>query len=111
MEPGIPRNSVMLPVAARLQADASDAGVGLELITGPADHPRLAIRVLQSTRAPDHAEAYALDISPKSVRLHYRDFADLRTGVATMSQLLREHGRRLPCLSIRDYPDFPRRGV
>jgi len=25
--------------------------------------------------------------------------------------LLREHGRRLPCLEIRDWPDFPRRGV
>ncbi|HZL14105.1 MAG TPA: beta-N-acetylhexosaminidase, partial [Verrucomicrobiae bacterium] len=25
--------------------------------------------------------------------------------------LLREYGRRLPCLRIRDWPDFPRRGV
>jgi hexosaminidase len=31
--------------------------------------------------------------------------------VATLRQLLREYGRRLPCLAIRDYPDFGRRGV
>ena len=105
------RDSVMLPLATRLQAEASDAGVGLELITGPADHPRLAISALQSTRAPDHAEGYSLDITSQGVRLYYRQIGGLRAGIATLRQLLREHGRCLPCLSIRDYPDFPRRGV
>ena len=28
-----------------------------------------------------------------------------------MRQLLRQFGRRLPCLKIRDWPDFARRGV
>ena len=32
-------------------------------------------------------------------------------GGATLRQLLRQFGRRLPCLHIRDWPDFPRRGV
>ena len=31
--------------------------------------------------------------------------------MATLRQLLREYGRRLPCLQIRDWPDFSRRGV
>jgi hypothetical protein len=35
----------------------------------------------------------------------------LRSGVATLRQLLREHGRRLPCLSIRDHADFAHRGL
>src|SRR5581483_7091705 len=35
----------------------------------------------------------------------------LRAGIATLRQLWREFGRRLPCLNIRDWPDFSRRGV
>jgi len=35
----------------------------------------------------------------------------VRAAMATLRQLLREFGRRLPCLKIRDWPDFPRRGV
>ena len=31
--------------------------------------------------------------------------------MATMRQLLRQYGRRLPCMKIRDWPDFARRGV
>ncbi len=48
--------------------------------------------------------------------LEYNDVSDktqdgLRAGIATLRQLLREYGRRLPCLEIRDHADFPRRGV
>ena len=35
----------------------------------------------------------------------------MRAAIATMRQLLRQYGRHLPCLKIRDWPDFPRRGV
>ncbi len=101
----------MLPLANRLQSDAARAGITLELITGPVEHPQLAIRAIQSARAPDHPEGYALDVTTHGIRLHYRELGGLRAGFATLRQLLREHGQRIPCLSIRDYPDFPRRGV
>jgi len=45
------------------------------------------------------------------VRIEYRDANGLRAAGATLRQLLREFGRRLPCLKIRDWPDFARRGV
>ena len=35
----------------------------------------------------------------------------LHAASATLRQLLRQYGRRLPCLKIRDWPDFSRRGV
>jgi len=101
----------MLPIAERLQGEAVRAGAALELITGPPEHPRLAIRAIQSTRAPDHAEGYALDVTSRGIRVHYRRLPGLRAGVATLRQLIREYGRRIPCLEIRDYPDFTRRGV
>lgn len=69
------------------------------------------ILALKSNSAPSHPEGYALTIDPHGVRLEYREPKGLRAAVATLRQLLREHGRRLPCLQIRDWPDFPRRGV
>ena len=111
LDAGLPRETVLLPLAERLQSAAEDAGVELELVTGPAAHPRLAIRAIQSRAAPAHPEGYALNVESKGIIIHYREEGGLRAAVATLRQLLREHGRRLPRLAIQDYPDFPRRGV
>src|SRR5262249_51800915 len=56
-------------------------------------------------------EGYNLVISSGGVRLEFRENGGLRAGVATLNQLLGQYGRKLPCLRIRDWPDFPRRGV
>ena len=69
------------------------------------------VECVHSDRAPDNPEGYNLKVSPKGVRIEYRETAGLRAAVATLNQLLRQYGRKLPCLSIRDWPDFPRRGV
>jgi hypothetical protein len=107
----LPRDLVLLPLARRVESAAAAAGSNLEIVIGPPDHPRCALRALQSAAAPNHPEGYALIIDARGVTIHYRQTGGLRAAVATLRQLLREHGRRLPCLAIRDYPDFPRRGV
>jgi hypothetical protein len=101
----------MLPLAERLQSAAAEAGVALELATGAPEHPRLSIRAFESTSAPAHAEGYLLTVGPKGITIQYRREGGLRAAAATLRQLLREHGRRLPCLTVLDYPDFQRRGV
>ena len=111
LDAGLPRDTVLLPTAARLQSAAAGIGVELEVVTGPPAHPRLAMRAIQSTVAPDHAEGYTLIVGAHGITLHYRQEGGLRAGVATLRQLLREYGRRLPQLVIRDWPDFERRGV
>jgi hypothetical protein len=111
LEAGLPRDAVLVPVANRLQAAAEAAGVQLEVVTGPAKHPRLAIGAFTSAAAPDHAEGYALMIGAEGITIHYRQDSGLRAATASLRQLLREYGRRLPRLTIRDYPDFSRRGV
>jgi hexosaminidase len=58
-----------------------------------------------------HSEFYTLTIDRRGVLIEFREVGGLRAGVATLRQIFREHGRRLPCLKIRDWPDFPRRGV
>ena len=79
--------------------------------TLPKQKPLAAIKVVRTHSAPDHPEGYALAISKTGIKISFRETGGLRAATATLRQLLREHGRRLPCLRIRDWPDFPRRGV
>ena len=81
-------------------------GIFLWPAKGPAP-----IRKRRSDQAPDHPEGYALTISKKGIEILFRGPAGRRAGLATLRQLRREYGRRLPCVEIRDWPDFRRRGV
>jgi len=69
------------------------------------------IRFRQSNSAPDHPEGYLLTITPIGIEIVFRETGGLRAAAATLRQLLRQYGRHLPCLKIRDWPDFARRGV
>jgi hypothetical protein len=80
--------------------------VGVQASAGPGITLK---RELQQT--PDHPEGYTLTISKSGIEIHFRENGGLRAAMATLRQLLREYGRKLPCLKIRDWPDFPRRGV
>src|SRR5271154_4324657 len=73
--------------------------------------PLAAIKVVRTHSAPVQPEGYALAISKTGIEIFFRETGGLRAATATLRQLLREYGRRLPCLKIRDWPDFPRRGV
>jgi hypothetical protein len=77
----------------------------------PKEQPLLGIAWVRSAKAPDHPEGYSLTIDRRGVRIEYRETGGLLAAGATLRQLLREYGRRLPCLKIRDWPDFARRGV
>jgi hypothetical protein len=76
----------------------------------PAGRPA-AIRLQRTSSAPPHPEGYALTIDRSGVTVEYREPVGLRAATATWRQLQRAHGHRLPCLQIRDWPDFVRRGV
>ena len=77
----------------------------------PKRNPLAVIQVIHTQTAPAQSEGYALTIDRHGVRLEFRDPAGQRAGTATLRQLLRQYGRHLPCLQIRDWPDFARRGV
>ena len=87
----------------------------LKLLRGtftlPEQKPLNAIRVVRTHNAPAQPEGYALNISKTGIEISFRETAGLRAAAATLRQLLCEYGRHLPCLSIRDWPDFARRGV
>lgn len=77
----------------------------------PQQQSLAAMKRVRSDAAPNHPEGYALTISKSGIEIAYREAAGLRAAEATLRQLLRQYGRRLPCLKIRDWPDFARRGV
>ena len=66
---------------------------------------------LLTSSPTNNPEFYALAISKNGIEIFFRETGGLRAASATLRQLLRQYGRRLPCLRIRDWPDFPRRGV
>jgi len=70
-----------------------------------------AFSVLQNDSAPDHPEGHLIVIDRNGVKIGFREPAGMRLALATLRQLMRQYGRRLPCLEIRDWPDFARRGV
>ena len=111
LDASLPRDTVLLPIARRLAEAAGAAGFEFEFVTGPPEHPRLAVRAIQSNLPSAKPEAYTLQIKAQGIIIHYHQVAGLRAAVATLRQLLREFGRRIPCLRIDDSPDFPRRGV
>ena len=94
----------LLPVPRLLQLRAGNFIL-------PRQKPLGAIKVIRTDSAPAQPEGYALTIDRHGVRIEFREIPGLRAASATLRQLLREHGRRLPCLKIRDWPDFARRGV
>jgi len=79
--------------------------------TLPKRKPLDAVKIVRGKFAPDHPEGYALTISKNGIEISFRQTGGLRAAAATLRQLLRQFGRRLPCLKIRDWPHFPRRGV
>jgi hypothetical protein len=104
-------------IVRRLRSAANEIGVQL----APTRRSRrVAVSIsLVETRhalaprsaAAGAAEAYTLTIKPGDITIVFREIGGLHAAIATLRQLFREYGRRLPCLDIRDWPDFPRRGV
>ena len=77
----------------------------------PKQKPLNGIKVVRPKTAPNHPEGYALTVSKTGIEIAFRETGGLRAATATLRQLLREYGRKLPCLKIRDWPDFSHRGV
>ncbi len=79
----------------------------------PRRNVRSVLRIVRTSQraVPAHPEGYALTISKGGIEILFREIGGLRAAKATLRQVLREYGRRLPCLKIRDRPDFARRGV
>ena len=93
---------------ARMLQEEVRKSCGLEPRILRGEAPTGAIE-LKETRelAADH---YELRIAPETLYVAGGSDEALLHGVTTLNQWIRRHGAVLPCLTIRDWPDLPRRG-
>jgi hexosaminidase len=110
LPPTLP-SAIRLAVTERLRSATKPPGVELHLTSPLRQAAQPGIRALQNGRAPAGHAGYLLEINARGVGISYRAPEGLRAAVATLRQLLREYGRVLPRLVIRDHADFAKRGV
>ena len=66
----------------------------------PKQKPLTAIKAIRTGTAPNHPEGYTLTITKKGIEISFRETGGLRAATATLRQILRQFGHRLPCLQI-----------
>jgi hexosaminidase len=90
----------------RATLDATGVGAAPPVECAPRDP---VLTVARPTDAlPD--EGYRLTVGAHGLRVEAADARGLRHAARTLTQLLGLHGRELPAIAIRDWPDFARRG-
>lgn len=94
--------AIMAELQARRAPDAVGASVRL---LSPGSAPR-ALR-----RWAEGPESYAMRVADNEVSVWAASGAGHLYGVMTLRQLLRQHGRHVPCVAIGDRPALARRGV
>ncbi|MCJ7622113.1 MAG: family 20 glycosylhydrolase [Anaerolineaceae bacterium] len=99
--------------ALRLQAAIQkNLGLQWELAASAAVPPediRVTLRLVAGN-IPQY-QWYHLKIDESGIRVESYDAAGIFYGVCTLVQILEQAGEGLPCLDIRDWPDYQVRGV
>jgi len=85
------------------------AAVGVRARVKPGAHN--ATVFVRRDRSLPHREGYRLTIGKEGVEIVSATAAGAYYGVQTLRDMLRVHGRRLPCCRIDDSPTFARRAV
>ena len=86
-------------------------GFNWETIACPAPPNQTCLSLKVDAAKVTQIQGYQLDISPGGITVIAHDDAGVFYAVATLIQILKHAGNPLPCMSIRDWPDFPARGV
>ena len=73
------------------------------------DIPRQSRIDLNIENTLEHA--YKITVSAQQIQVEAKDNAQLFYAVQTLRQLIRQHGRQIPCCRIEDQADFPVRGL
>lgn len=100
----------LLPIAQKLQSIIKDTlGLELALFINNNKSQNQGIYLRPNKDLPD--EGYCLKITEQTIDIAYGDFAGAFHAVGTLKQILVQSDRQIPCLEIRDYPDFKARGI
>ncbi|HYF94640.1 MAG TPA: beta-N-acetylhexosaminidase [Symbiobacteriaceae bacterium] len=104
------RQQELLPALLRFQAFARDhLGIAVQIAASAAGKPHVTIDA--HNPAVTHPQGYALTAGDGAITLTAATAAGAAHGLATLKQILAGCGRQFQEVSIRDWPDFGRRGV
>ncbi len=104
--------SLGLTAARRLQdALARYAGAAWEIRAASGLAEREGVVAAIDHKAVTKREGYHLTIGDERIGIVARDGAGLAHGFSTLTQIVRQFGKRLPQLHIEDHPEFANRGV
>ena len=93
--------------AQMLQKDFEKyAGLHLNIIRGKDFAHDIALKI-DPALAPGH---YRLSITAEKASLTAGSDEALLNGVQTFGQYVQQHGGRMPCIEVEDWPDLPNRG-
>jgi len=56
-------------------------------------------------------EGYSIEINENQIKIKYGNAPGAFYAVSTMKQIIRQSGKKIPCLTILDQPDFKNRGI
>lgn len=100
----------ILPAVRRLQQTASQVlHVNLSLSVGTRAIVKPAFTfILNSVLA---LQAYGIDVEENGITVTYSSPQGAYYAVATLKQILAQTGGKVPCLTLRDQPDFGARGL
>ncbi|KGE19223.1 beta-N-acetylhexosaminidase [Paenibacillus wynnii] len=103
-------DTIVLPAARRLQNVISKAlHVTLPLSIGTRSSVQAVCSFSQNPDLP--AQAYEVTIQENGISITYSTPEAAFYAVATLKQIIEQTGKAVPCLTLRDHPDFGARGL
>lgn len=99
---------------AKLLAGELEKSTGLSLLIDrrtARSHPGIHLRQSPELEQSLGKESYEIGITPQGVEITGSGDAGLLHGVQTLRQIVRQEGPCLPCLSLKDNPALPVRGL
>ncbi len=108
-----PQPQALRFAAARLQTVLkAHLGLSWEIVASPAvPEAQMGVALRVTPGEVGEPEGYRLQVTPRGIDIRAHDEAGVYYAVCTLNQLLRQLTGSLPCMLIRDWPDYPARGV
>jgi len=99
----------MLKIAKDIKQSLGGIYGGLKLTASDLNHAAVVIRV--SPKSVSQAQGYRISILPKKIQIIAHDQAGAFYAAQTLKQICRVADGKLKCLEVKDWPDYPNRGV
>jgi hexosaminidase len=105
----IPNGSLLFEAQTAQAALEEFAGLAWPVVAGQ-DYDNTGL-LLEIEESIPQVEGYQLAVRDGHILIRGADASGVYYGVCTLRQMLMQHGKSLPAVTINDWPDFPARGV